>query len=194
MALSEHRDTHGQRRVWGVCALVMLVEMGAMDAPEMDAPEMEAMDAPPKATLSRRRSSPSVPPAPPATLYLSARDPVLSLRSPAPKPHPGCGLRVSRRHAPSASCFFFNRCSRCFILTVDGVLQSTDGLMLASRSRCSLCTYLSRWMTGWGGVAVGKEGRRQCHMTMVEERAEPLRPARTLRAMTSSPGRPHGTL
>jgi hypothetical protein len=119
------------------------------------------------------------------------------VRSPAPNPHPGCGLRVSRRHAPSASCFFFNRCSRCFILTVDGVLQSTDGLMLASRSRCSLCTYLSRWIVVrrvGGGVAVGKEGRRQCHMTMVEERAEPLRPARTLRAMTSSPGRPHGTL
>jgi hypothetical protein len=32
--------------VWGACALAMLVEMDAMDAPEMDAPEMEAMDAP----------------------------------------------------------------------------------------------------------------------------------------------------
>ena len=46
--------------------------------------------------------------------------------------------------SPSASCFFFKRWARCFMFTVDGVWQSTVGLMLARRSRCSLCTYSSR--------------------------------------------------
>ena len=46
--------------------------------------------------------------------------------------------------SPSASCFFFKRWARCFMFTVDGVWQSTVGLMLARRSRCSLCTYRSR--------------------------------------------------
>ena len=46
--------------------------------------------------------------------------------------------------SPSASCFFFKRWARCFMFTVDGVWQSTVGLMLARRSRGSLCTYRSR--------------------------------------------------